>query len=465
MKPKPGIRNWKPETKDMKFDLSKQTAAEIADKAVKRGASAAEVVMRRRREFSVGVRLGEVETLKESTDQGLGLRVLIEGKQASVSGSDFSRDAVESLIKEVIELARATSPDDTAGLPDPSEFATSIPDLDLYDESIESLSTEDKIEMAIRAERAASKVSERIVNFDGGGFDSASGTAILANSLGFAGEYRATSCSIISIPVAEENGKKQRDYWYDVRRKLSELDSPETIGLMAAKRTLRKLGGRSVPTQSVPVVFEPNIARDLVGDIFQAASGDAIFRKASFFVGQLGEKVASANLTVIDDGRRPGGLGSRPFDGEGLPTRQTVVIRNGLLESYLLNTYTGRKLGLRSTGNAGRGLIGAPMVEPGNFYIEPGAHSPDEIIKSVSKGFYVTELIGFGVNIVTGDYSRSASGIWIENGELTFPVQGVTIAGNLKEMLASIEMVGGDLDFRGSVVSPTLLIGRMTIGA
>jgi PmbA protein len=250
-----------------------------------------------------------------------------------------------------------------------------------------------------------------------------------------------------------------------VRRKLSELDSPENIGVMAAKRTLRKLGGRSVPTQSVPVIFEPNIARDLVGDIFQAASGDAIFRKASFFVGQLGEKVASANLTVIDDGRRAGGLGSRPFDGEGLPTRQTVVIRNGVLESYLLNTYTGRKLGLRSTGNAGRGLIGAPMVEPGNLYIEPGTHRPDEIIKSVSKGFYVTELIGFGVNIVTGDYSRSASGIWIENGELTFPVQGVTIAGNLKEMLASIEMVGDDIDFRGSVVSPTLLIGRMTIGA
>lgn len=458
-------RNRNPETKKMKFDLSKQAAAEIADEAVRRGASAAEVVMRNRREFSVGVRIGEVETLKESTDQGLGLRVLIEGKQASVSGSDFSRDAVVRLITEAIELARATSPDDTAGLPEPNEFATSIPDLDLYDDSIEALPTEEKIEMALRAERAAAKVSKRIVNFDGGGFDSASGTAILANSLGFAGEYRGTSCSVLSIPVAEENGKKQRDYWYDVRRKLSELSSPEEIGVKAAERTLRKLGGTSVPTQSVPVVFEPNIARDLVGDIFQAASGDSIFRKASFLVGQLGEKVASEKVTVVDDGTRLGGLGSRPFDGEGLPTRRTVVIRDGVLESYLLNTYTGRKLGLRSTANAGRGLIGAPSVEPGNLYIEPGTHSPDDIIKSISKGFYVTELIGFGVNIVTGDYSRSASGIWIENGEFAFPVQGVTIAGNLKEMLASIEMVGNDLDFRGNVVAPTLLIGRMTIGA
>jgi PmbA protein len=257
----------------------------------------------------------------------------------------------------------------------------------------------------------------------------------------------------------------QRDYWYDVRRKLSEMDSPEAIGIMAAKRTLRKLGGRAVPIQSVPVVLEPNIARDLLGDIFNAASGESIFRKASFLVGQLGEKIANERLTVIDDGTIRGKLGSRPFDGEGLPSRRTVVIGNGVLEGYLLNTYTARKLGLKSTANAGRGLTGSPGVEAGNLFIEPGPHSPEEIIKSVSKGFLITELLGFGVNIVTGDYSRSASGIWIENGELTFPIQGVTIAGNLKEMLNSIEMIGNDLDFRGSVVSPTLLIGRMTIGA
>ena len=205
--------------------------------------------------------------------------------------------------------------------------------------------------------------------------------------------------------------------------------------------------------------------RDLVGDIFQAVSGEAIFRKSSFLVGQLGERVASKRLTLIDDGTIARGLGSRPFDAEGLPTRRTTVISEGVLESYLLNTYTGRKLGLRSTGNAGRGLVGAPSVDAGNLYIAPGPHSPDEIIGSVSQGLFITELIGFGVNIVTGDYSRSASGIWIENGQLTFPVQGVTIAGNLKEMLNSVEMVGNDLDFRGSVVSPTLLIGSMTIGA
>jgi PmbA protein len=449
----------------MKSHLTKEFAAGVAEGAVKRGASAAEVIIRQRTELSVGVRLGEVETLQESTDQGLGLRVLIDGRQASVSGSDFSRDAVMSLVDEAVELARLTSPDDTAGLPDPQELATSIPDLDLWDEAIVELSTEDQIEMALRAERAAQEYSNQISNFDGGGFDSAYGSVILANSLGFAGEFRTTSCSLASVPVAAEDGKMQRDYWYDMRRKLSEMDSPEKIGVTAARRTLRKLGSRSVPTQAVPVVLEPNMARDLLGDIFNAASGESIFRKASFLVGQLGERIANERLTVIDDGVMPRGLGSRPFDGEGLPTRRTVIISRGVLESYLLNSYTARKLGLRSTGNAGRGLSGAPGVEAGNLYVEPGPYSPDEIIKSVKKGLLITELLGFGVNIVTGDYSRSAGGIWIENGELTFPVQGVTIAGNLKEMLNSIEMIGNDLDFRGSVVAPTLLIGRMTIGA
>ena len=449
----------------MRFEATKETAVELAHEAVRRGASAAEVIISNRTEFEVGVRLGEVEKLKESSDKGLGLRVLMEGRQASVSCSDFSRDAVFALLDEAIELARATSPDDSMGLPEPSEFARSIPDLDLYDDAIEKLTVEEKIDMALRAERAAQAYSDSIINFDGGGLDSASGSVILVNSLGFAGEYRGTSISLSAVPVATDGVKMQRDYWYDVRRKLDHMDAPEEIGRRAAERTLRKLNGRAVPTQDVPVIFEPNMARELVGNIFQSASGESIFRKASFLVGRLGERVASTALTVVDDGTIRSGAGSRPFDGEGLPTRRTVVIRDGVLESYLLNSYTARKLGMKSTGNAGRGLVGAPTVDSGNLYIEPGERSPEDIIKSISKGFYVTELIGFGVNIVTGDYSRSASGIWIENGELTFPVQGVTIAGNLKEMLNSIEMVGNDLDFRGSVVSPTLLIGRMTIAA
>ncbi|HYP25123.1 MAG TPA: metallopeptidase TldD-related protein [Blastocatellia bacterium] len=449
----------------MDRDFSEEQALGVVNEAVRRGASAAELIFRQRTELSVGVRLGEVETLKESTDKGLGLRVLIDGRQASISGSDLAPDAVSSLIDQTIELARATSPDDSSGLPEVGEFASPIEDLDLYDEEIEGLSPEFQIDMALRAERAAKEYSPLIINFDGGSFDSTRGTMILANSLGFVGSYRGTSCSVSIVPVAAEGGRMQRDYWYDVRRKLSELESPEKIGEVAARRTLRKLGGRPVPTQNVPVVFEPNIARELLGDLFQAVSGESIFRKSSFLVGRMGERVASPNLTVVDDGTIRGALGSRPFDGEGLKTRKTVVINEGVLESYLLNTYTGRKLGMKSTGNASKGLVGVPSVEMGNMYIEPGPHTQQEIIGSLSRGFYITELIGFGVNIVTGDYSRSASGIWIENGEMTFAVQGVTIAGNLKEMFNSIEMIGNDLEFRGSVVSPTLLIGRMTIGA
>ena len=450
----------------MRFELTKASAEQLAQEAVRRGASAAEVVMKRRKEFEVSVRLGEVEKIKESIDQGLGLRVLINGQQASVSCSDFSRDAVLRLVDEAIELAQATSVDESAGLPEASEFAREIPNLGLYDEAVERLTTEEKIDMALTAERAAQGYSERIINFDGGGMETASSTIVLANSLGFAGEYEGTMIALATVPVAaDDQGRMQRDYWYDTRRRLADLLAPEEIGRIAARRTLRKLNGRSVPTQTVPVVFDPSMAASLLGNLFDAVSGETIFRRASFLVGRLGEEVASRHLTVIDDGRMPGKLGSRPFDGEGLPTRRTLLIDQGRLESYLLNSYTARKLGLRSTGNAARALVGAPTVDAGNLYIEPGPHTPAEIIGSVSRGLYLTEMIGQGVNIVTGDYSRSASGLWIENGELTFAVQGVTVAGNLKEMLRGIEMVGNDLDFRGSAAAPTLLIDRMTISA
>ncbi|HEU4390432.1 MAG TPA: metallopeptidase TldD-related protein [Blastocatellia bacterium] len=449
----------------MQQELTKDFAADLVRKAVGKGASAAEVILRERTEFSVTLRFGDVEMLKQSTDRGFGLRVLLDGRQASVSGSDFSTDAINESIVQAIEMARVTSPDDSAGLPELNELARQIPELDLFDPAVASISTEERIEMAKRAEQEARDTSSKIVNFDGGGFDSSYGFMVLANSLGFVGEYWGSNCSLTVVPVASENGKMQRDYWYDVRRKLSDLDSPERIGAEAARRALRKLGARAVPSQTVPVVFEANVARELIGDIFEAVSGESIFRKASFMVGQLGETVASTNVTVVDDGLIKSALGSRPFDGEGLPTRQTTVVDHGVLTSYLLNTYTARKLAMRSTGNASRALVGNPGVGPGNLYLQPGKHTPAQVIGSVSNGLYVTELLGFGVNVVNGDYSRSASGMWIENGELAFPVQGVTIAGNLKEMLASVEMVADDLEHRGTIVSPTLLIGRMTVSA
>src|SRR5262249_30047942 len=236
-------------------------ATGVVRQALEGGASAAEAIVRQRTEFSVGVRLGEVETLEESADEGFGLRVLIDGRQASVSGSDLSPEAVASLVREALVLARETSPDDSAGLPDPDALATSVADLDLYDSAVENLPTEEKIQLAMRAERAAREFSSKIVNSDGGGFDTSSGVAVLANSLGFVGSYDGTTCSLSTVPVASDGERMQRDYWYDVRRRLGELESPEEIGSTAARRTLRKLGARPVQTQSVPIVFEPTLAR------------------------------------------------------------------------------------------------------------------------------------------------------------------------------------------------------------
>jgi PmbA protein len=304
----------------------------------------------------------------------------------------------------------------------------------------------------------------RIQNSGGGSFDAATGRKILANSRGFVGEVRRSSCSISAQPIAQSpDGGMQRDYWYSSQRSLALLDSPESVGLEAARRTVRKLGARKVPTQRVPLVFAPEVATSILGAILGAINGNAVYRSSSFLAGKLGEAVAGSNLTMIDDGTTPGGFGSAPFDGEGLPTRRKVVLDRGVLTSYLLNTYTARKLGLQSTGNAARGLAGAPGISSGNFYLEPGIKTPEEILAEIPNGLFVTDLIGHGVNIVTGDYSHGASGLWIENGELAYPVEEITVAGNLKEMLHNVSSVGNDLIFRSAVACPTICIEGMTI--
>jgi PmbA protein len=264
------------------------------------------------------------------------------------------------------------------------------------------------------------------------------------------------------------NGTMQRDGWWSSARRLGELDSPEAVGKEAARRTLRRLGARRMPTQQVPVVFAPETARSLIGSIFEAASGDSIWRHASFLAGKLGESIAAPSLTIIDDNAMllpsgVGGFGSSPFDGEGLPSLRTVVVESGVLRNYLLNTYTARKLGMKSTHNASRGLAGTPGIGCGNLYLEPGKLTPEDIIKAIPAGLYVTSLMGFGVNLVTGDYSRGATGLWIENGELTHAVEEVTIAGNLGDMLRNVTAIGNDLVFRGSVAAPTLRIDGMTL--
>ncbi len=452
---------------EAKTDMQ-QLAADVVERALRAGATEAEVVIREGDEFSTLVRLGQVETLKESGSRGIGLRVFLGSsgsyRTANTSTSDFSEAGLTHLVSGAMDLAQVTSQDPFAGLPEPGAMGRLAGDLGLYYDDVYSMSTAQRIEYARRAEAAALSADPRLVKSDGGSFDAATGHKVMANSRGFVGEYRRSYCSLAAMPIAQtEQGGMQRDYWFSSARTLARLDSPESIGAEAARRTLRRLNARRVATQRVPIVFAPEIARSLIGNIFEAANGDSIYRGASFWANQLGQQVAASNVTVIDDGTMPGLFGTAPFDGEGLPTRRTVILENGILKNYLLNTYTARKLNMQSTGNASRGLAGTPGIGAGNLFLENGTISPQQLLADVKAGFYVTELMGFGINMVTGDYSRGAAGLWIENGELTFAVEEITIAGNLKEMLNNITAIANDLEFRGAIASPTLRIDGMTI--
>jgi PmbA protein len=444
-------------------------AADVVARAVKAGASDAEAVAREGDEFSVNVRLGEVETLKESGSRALGLRVFLGKRSASTSTSDLTPDGIRLLVDGALALVKVTEEDPLNGLPEREEFGAIQEDQHLYFEDVYSLSGPERIEWARRAEAAAVAADVRITNSDGGSFDAATGRKVLANSRGFVGSYRTSYAGVSAAPLAVDvNGSMQRDGWWSSARSFALLESPEAVGAEAARRTLRRLGARRVPTQKVPIVFAPEVARSLIGSLFEAASGDSIWRHASFLAGKLGETIAAPNLTLIDDNAMMlptgvGGFGTSPFDGEGLPSRRTVVVENGVLRNYLLNTYTARKLGMKSTHNASRGLAGTPGIGCGNLYLEPGMLTPEQIIGDISAGLYVTSLMGFGTNIVTGDYSRGATGLWIENGELTHAVEEITIAGNLGEMLRNVTAIGDDLKFRGAVASPTLRIDGMTI--
>jgi PmbA protein len=436
--------------------------ADLLQQATRRGATAADAFVVEDQSFSAQVRLGQVDTVKHAREQHMALRVFVGQSVAAASSSDLSRESVTRLVDEAVSLARVTSPDDKSGLPDASELARRVPDLDLRDRSGHDLSPEDKIELARRCEAAALAADPRITNSEGGDFGDRRARYAYATSHGFSGEYETSSFSLSVAPVAAENGQMQRDYWYHVTRKRAQLEAPEDIGRTAARRTVRRLGARQVKTTEVPVIFDPDMAATLVRHISGAASGPALYRRASFLVGKLGERIAAPSITIVDDGTIPGALGSRPFDGEGLPVRRTVIVEQGVLRSYLLDTYTGRKLGLPSTHHAARDGSGVG-VSTTNLYLAAGSSDPAEMIRSVKNGLYVTELIGFGVNGVTGDYSRGAVGLWIENGELAYPVEEITVAGNLLEMLNAVEAVGNDLVFRDRTAAPTLLIGRMTV--
>ncbi|HEY1800999.1 MAG TPA: TldD/PmbA family protein [Terriglobales bacterium] len=459
----PEIQTESP-SQQIETDL-RELAQDIVRRAMAGGATAAECVVREGDEFSTLVRMGQVETLKESGSKSIGVRVFNGQRTASTHSSDFSRQGLDRMVKSAIELSRITSEDPFAGIPEAVQLGSLSGDLDLYYSDVYSLPGQERIEYARRAEKAALEVDPRLKNSDGGSFDAATGHKILANSHGFVGEYRRSYCSVAAVPIAQaENGAMQRDYWFSVARSLGKLESPEQVGKIAAERTLRRLGGRKVKTAQVPIVFDPLVATSILEHIFEGVNGDSVYRGASFLAGKLGEKIAGDAVNIIDDGTIVGGFGTSPFDGEGIPTRRTVVVENGVLKSYLLNTYTAKKLGLQTTANASRGLAGTPGIGPGNYFLQAGTKSPQQIIGGIKEGLYVTEFMGHGANLVTGDYSRGASGLWISGGELTFPVEEITVAGNLKDMFFNISEIGNDLEFRGAVASPTLRIDGLTVG-
>jgi PmbA protein len=436
-------------------------AHDILQQAQQLGADAGDVLVSVGESFSASVRLGKVEKILNSQEKRLGLRLFVGKSSAITSTANFTREALHNLVEETLVLAKATAADEFSGLPTKEELAQEQPDLDLVDTV--SLTTEDKIALAREAEATALQADPRLTNSEGGDFSNSSREVLYANTLGFLGQYNTTSYSLSAVPVASQNGMMQRDYWHSSHRKFHRLESAAAIGKKAAERTLRRLGARRVKTQEAPVIFDPDMAASLLRHLAAAVTGSALYRKTSFLLDKLGEKIAAAGVWIDDDARIPSALGSKPFDGEGLPTRRSPIVEDGVLTSYLLDAYSARKLGMRSTGSAARSFADAPAASPTNFFLKAGPTPPEEIIRSVRSGFYVTELSGFGVNPVTGDYSRGAVGLWIENGELAYPVEEITIAGNLLEMLKNIEAMGNDLELRGTIAAPTVKIARMTI--
>ncbi len=431
--------------------------------AKRTGASAAEVLVREGLEFSAGVRLGNVEKLQQAGFRKLGVRIILGTRAAVSETSDFSLQSLGRLIGDTLDMARAAGEDPLAGLPPADAYGPPLPSLATCFPAAADLSAETKIELARRCESAALTYDPRIKNSEGSGFTDSLIHTTYANTLGVCSTYSRSLASLSVAPLAETDAQRQRESWLTTHPDFSRLQPPEEVGREAARRALRRLGARRVATCEVPVVFEARAAAALLKHIAEAVSGTALLRKASFLMDRLGERVASPHVTVYDDALLPFGLASRPFDAEGVPSQCTTVIRAGVLENYLLDSYSARKLGLRSTANSDWELHGSHSSGPSNFFLEPGSTTASEIIASVKKGLYVTELIGFGVNIVSGNYSQGVAGQWIDRGELAFPVEEITIASNLKEMLTGVEAVGNDPLMLAEIFAPTLLIGKMVV--
>ncbi|MBO8137313.1 MAG: TldD/PmbA family protein [Desulfotomaculum sp.] len=437
----------------------------IAENAVtaagKSGAGMAEAYIVRSKELSIDVRNGEVETMKLADDRGIGLRLIKDGKSGFSYSTNLSETGIKELVERAIANAQNSEYDKNINLPEPVQ---KYPQLDLYDPDIKATPVEDKIELAMMMEQAARNYDPRVKVIESSSYLDGETEVFIVNSKGIKTSYNGAYSGLYMSLVAGEGDDSQTGFALDYGLKIKELN-PERVGKLAAERAVRMLGAKSVPTQKVPIVLDPYIATSFLGLLGPALTAEAVQKGRSLFAGKVGSRVASKHVSIIDDGARPGGIASAPFDGEGVPSSKTVLIKNGNLKGYLYNTYTAAKDGVQSTGNGVRSSFkSTPEVGITNFYIEPGETSPEDIIRGIDKGLYVTEVMGMHTaNPISGDFSLGAAGLWIENGEFTRAVRGVAIAGNVMELLQSIDMVGSDLQFFGSKGAPTIRVSQMTV--
>ena len=448
-------------------------AAKEAVKAARdAGAAAADALSIERRETSLDLRKGQVETSQESETRGVGVRAFRDGRTGIAYTTDVSPAGLKRAGRQAAELAGVAGEDKAAGLPDRAHRAVPAPMAGIADPEFDAFTPGRGLEMAKECEAAAFAVDKRISNSDGAGFAATRSRVALAASDGFEGSYERTRFSLsVAVIAEEEGGILQRDGWYTQSALPGRLEDPVAIGREAARRCLRRLGWRKVATRTVPVVFSPDVAASFAGEISRAVGGDALVRRASFLGDSLGKEVGSPAFTLVDDPTLPGGLASRPFDAEGARPLRKAIFEKGVLRNFLFDSWSLRKLSAASPaqaaggipGNAVRGLSGPTGVGCSNLFVEAGKRGPDEVIGAVSDGFYVTETMGFGVNPVTGDYSKGAAGLWIKGGKLDHAVQEVTIAGHLRDMLKGVEEVGNDLVFRSEAAAPTMRIAAMTV--
>lgn len=420
--------------------------------AQRRGADAAEARASVSAGLSVNVRMREVDTLEYQRDRGFAITVYFGQRKGSASSADFSSAAINATVEAACTIARYTSEDEYQGLADAGLMARDIPDLDLYHPW--ALDADAAIELARECEGAALDADARIVNSDGAEVSTHGGVQVYGNTHGFCAGYRGSRHGVTCVAVARQDEEMQRDYWFSVAREASALEAPAQIGAQAAARAIRRLGARRLGTMQVPVLYAPQVARGIIGHFLGAVRGGAQYRKASFLLDSLNTPVFAEHVQLEERPYLPRALGSAPFDGEGVAPHEGLLVADGVLRSYLLDSYSARKLGMQPTGHAG-GVH--------NLLVHPGNDDFDALVRRMGRGLIVTELMGQGVNMVTGDYSRGASGFWVEDGAVVHPVQEITVAGNLRDMLRNIVAIGSDVDTRGNVHTGSILVEGMTI--